>query len=63
MVTPKSVLLSVVGVLALSSLMKTVMPAPYLMIKQVDTAIQTVLEKVYEPRRTCVPDAAVSTDC
>jgi hypothetical protein len=62
MVTPRNVLISVVGILVLSSLMKTVVPEPYLMIKQVDAALQTALEKMYAPRQACVPDA-LSIDC
>jgi hypothetical protein len=55
-------LLVVVSVLALSSLIKGVVPAPYLMIKQVDTAILTALETMYAPRPACIADA-VSGDC
>ena len=62
MVTPRNVLITVAGILALCSLMKGVVPAPYQMIKQVDTAILSVLESVNSRPQSCIT-STISSDC
>jgi hypothetical protein len=62
MVSPRTVTITVAGILALSSLMKDVFPAPYLMIKRADAALQTMFEEMHPHRASCVADA-VSDDC
>lgn len=62
MLTPKTFLIMVSGILAFAYVTQSFMPTPYMLVKQVDNVAMSVLEMMHpQAREACGRD--LSTDC